>query len=67
MRQWYFCSALRKSCPLDGRGATGRYWGGLRHDFPLLLSGLLICVCGDHVCNGDLAWVLMMELASLML
>ena len=44
-----------------------RYWGGLRHDFPLKLSGLLICDCRDHVGNGDLAQVLMMELASLML
>ena len=44
-----------------------RYWDGLRHDFPLLLSGLLNCAYWDHVCNGDQAQVLMMELVSLML
>ena len=44
-----------------------RSWDGLRQDFPLLLSRLLICVYGDHVCNGDQTQVLMMELISLML
>ena len=44
-----------------------RHRDGFRHDFPFLLSGLLIYVYGDHVCNGDQAQVLMMELVSLML
>ena len=30
-----------------------------------VIRAILICVCGDHMCNGDLAWVLMMELTSL--
>ena len=61
-----FLWCLAKKLSVRWKEATGRYWGGLRHDFPLLLSGLLICVYGDHVCNGDLARILMMEQASLM-
>ena len=46
----YFCGALLRSCWLSGRGAMMRYWGGFRHNFLfLLLSGLLICIYGDHV------------------
>ena len=62
-----FLQRLAEKLSVRWERGYGGYWGGLRHDFPLLLSGLLICVCGDHVCNGDLARVLMMELASLML